>query len=117
MDLSTCLVIYLIIVILITVWMYKTKHTIWASLLYGLIFGVIVLIIIQPPSEIDPYSTSVESTSALYLLILILTPVYVIIYSLRCGYFDYRKVCYRPYSTHPQPKCTGQCRHIAITPT
>lgn len=90
MDLSMSLIIYVIIIIIITLWMYKTSHTIWASLLYGLIFGMLVLIIVQPPSSIDPHSTTVESTSALYLLIFFLTPIYIALYSLRAGYYDCR---------------------------
>jgi hypothetical protein len=84
------LIIYILTVVVISLLMYKTCHTIWASLLYGLVLGIITLIIIQPPSSIDPYSTGVESTSALYLLIFFLTPVYIAIYSLKIAYYDYR---------------------------
>jgi H+/gluconate symporter-like permease len=90
MDLSTCLVIYVIVVLIITLVMYKTCHTIWASLLYGFVFGLVLLLIIEPPSSIDPYSTGVESTSTLYMLIILLTPIYIAIYSLKIAFYDKR---------------------------
>lgn len=93
MDLSLCLIIYLVVLILVVLWMYKTKRTIWASLLYGLIFGMLILLLIYSPSEIDPYSAGVESNSALYLLIFFLTPIYVAVYSLNAAYFDHRGRC------------------------
>ena len=90
MDLSMSLIVYAITIVIISLWMYRTSHTIWASLLYGLILGMLILIIIHPPSSIDPHSTTVESTSALYLLIFFLTPIYIALYSLRIAYYDYR---------------------------
>ena len=91
MDLSICLIIYVLIVLLITLIMYKTKHTIWASLLYGFSIGLILLLIIEPPSSIDPYSTGIESTSTLYIMIMLLTPIYIAIYSLRIAHYDRRQ--------------------------
>ena len=70
--------------------MYKTAHTIWASLLYGFIIGLILLLIIEPPSSIDPYASGVDSTATLYIMIMLLTPIYVAIYSLRIAHYDRR---------------------------
>lgn len=90
MDLSVCLTIYLLTVIIITLIMYRTYHTIWASLLYSLTLGLILLIVIQPPSCIDPYSAGIESYSTLYIMIMLLTPIYIVIYSLRIAFYDKR---------------------------
>lgn len=92
MELSMCLIVYLITVIVIVLWMYKMNRTIWASLLYGLIFGMIVLLVIQPPSNIDPRTTGMDSWSALYLLIFLITPIYVALYALRAAYYDYNAI-------------------------
>jgi CDP-diglyceride synthetase len=89
-----CLVIYIITVIVIVLAMYKLKRTIWASLLWGLIFGMMVLLIIQPPSDIEnKYNTTMESSSWLYFLIFFMTPVYVVIYSLTAAYYDFQPDC------------------------
>jgi hypothetical protein len=89
-----CLVIYFITVVVIVLCLYKLKRTIWASLLWGLVLGMIVLLVIQPPSDINnKYNTTVDSSSWLYFLIFFVTPVYVIIYSLRKAYYDLKPDC------------------------
>jgi hypothetical protein len=93
MDLSGCLAIYTVVVILIVVVMYKLGKTIWASILFASIIGLILLFIINPPSEIDPWSTGTESMSAIYLLIVLLTPIYVTIYALTMAWNNSRSGC------------------------
>ncbi len=90
MELGNALLLYLLIVIIFIIIFYKLNLTIWASLLYAFVIGLAVLIAVQPPNEIDPWSTGSESTSAIYILILFLTPIYVVIYALIKGWQDKR---------------------------
>jgi len=89
-SLDSSLVIYLVALILIIIIMYKLGCTIWASLLFGFIIALIILIIIYPPSQINPWTANYESNSSIYLLILFLTPIYVTIYVLFRAWNDRR---------------------------
>jgi len=82
MELGSALIIYLILVIIAIIIFYKLGLTIWGSFLYAFVIGLIILLIIVPPSDIDPWSTGSESTSAIYLLILFVTPIYIAVYAL-----------------------------------
>jgi hypothetical protein len=94
MDLFVALLIYLIIVLLVTIFLYKLRRTLWSSLLCALIIGFLVLIFSKSPSDIDPHSTNTESNSAIYLLILFLTPVYVFIYAFVSAWKD-KRACFK----------------------
>lgn len=92
MDLSSCLIIYIFVVILIIIICYKLNRTIWSSILFGSLIGMVFLLIIKPPSEINYWSTGTESSSAIYLMVMVLTPLYVIVYSLVRAQSDIRKI-------------------------
>lgn len=81
MELSSCLIVYFITVVLIAVVSYKIGKTIWSSLLISLVIGFVLLMIIEPPSSIDPWETGTESTSAIYLLIVFITPIFVLLFA------------------------------------
>ena len=80
-EFSLSLLVYLVVVILVTVLFYTIRRTIWGSLMCGLIIGFLVLIGLTPSMHIDPQSTSTESNSAIYLMIMLLTPIVIVLYA------------------------------------
>ncbi len=92
-SLDSSLLIYVVVLILVLVIFFKLGRTIWASLLFALVVGLIILIIIHPPSKLNPWTTNSESNSCLYLLILILTPIYVTLFALVIGWRQMRLCC------------------------
>jgi len=91
-SLDVSLLIYIVVLIVVIIFMYKLGCTIWASLLFGFIISLIILCCMYPLSKLNPWSTNSESNSSIYLLILILTPIYVILYALTLAYAD-KRIC------------------------
>ena len=83
MTTSQALLIYLIFIIFVFAILVHIRIKLWSALILTLLLGQILLNIICSPSQIVPWSPngeSITSSSALYIMIQILTPVIVIIY-------------------------------------
>lgn len=95
-TLDAALLIYVVVIILVIIIAYKLNCTIWASLLFASIIGLIILCLIYPPSKLNPWTTNSESNSSIYLLILVLTPIYVALYALTLAWRDRRHCGFKP---------------------
>ncbi len=83
MNTSQALLVYLIVVIFIFAIFIRLRIRIWSALVLTLLIGQILLNIICSPSSITPWSPngeSVTSSTALYIVIQIVTPLIVLIY-------------------------------------
>lgn len=89
MDLSTALIIYLILTIAMVVILIRLKIRIYSSIAISLLIGQIILNFLAPPTNISPFCES-NSNTALYFLIQIATPVFLIVYILIMGINDKR---------------------------
>jgi archaellum biogenesis protein FlaJ (TadC family) len=91
--LDSSLLIYLVTLILILIIFYKLGCTIWSSLLFAFVISLAILVVIYPPSKLNPWTANCESNSSIYLVILILTPIYITIYALVLAWNAKRRCC------------------------
>jgi hypothetical protein len=85
MNTNQALLIYLIITIFIFAILIHIRIKIWSALVLTLLVGQILLNILISPSQITPWSPngeSISSSTAIYIMIQIITPLIVIIYVL-----------------------------------
>lgn len=91
MELSTCLTIYMIVVVITTMLLNRVGIKTRSAVILGLIAGQTILNILVPPTNLNPWGSAeptFNSYSAIYLVIQLLTPVIVIIYSVYIGLHD-----------------------------
>jgi ABC-type transport system involved in cytochrome c biogenesis permease component len=85
MNTNQALLIYLIITVFIFAILIHIRIKIWSALVLTLLVGQILLNILISPSQITPWSPngeSISSSTAIYIMIQIITPLIVIIYVL-----------------------------------
>ena len=85
MNTNQALLIYLIITVFIFAILIHIRIKIWSALVLTLLIGQILLNILISPSQITPWSPngeSISSSTAIYIMIQIITPLIVIIYVL-----------------------------------
>lgn len=83
METSQALLIYLIVSIFIFAILIHIRIRVWSAIILTLLIGQILLNIICPPSQISPWSPngeSITSSTAIYVVIQIITPILAIIY-------------------------------------
>ena len=83
METSQALLIYLIVSIFIFAILIHIRIRVWSAIILTLLVGQILLNIICPPSQISPWSPngeSITSSTAIYVVIQIITPILAIIY-------------------------------------
>ncbi len=87
MNLSFSLLIYLFVTILVTVTLTRWHIHIRSSIIVGLLIGQVILNFLVPPTELNIWngesttSITFSSSVAFYLVIQLLTPFIVAIYS------------------------------------
>ena len=90
MNTNQALLIYLIVSIFIFAILIHIRIKIWSALILTLLIGQILLNILISPSQVTPWSPngeSISSSTAIYIMIQILTPLVVIIYVfVKCWY-------------------------------
>lgn len=93
MQLSTALLGYLAIVVLLFLIFIRIEITIISSIVLALLFGQIALNLMAPPGQINLWD--VGASTAAYYLIQLGTPLFVIAYVLVISFKDRRrkKVC------------------------
>jgi hypothetical protein len=96
MELTTALLGYLAIIVLLFLIFIRIGITIISSIVLSLIFGQVALNFLAPPGQINPWDES-SSTAASYYLIQIGTPLFIAVYILIISFKDRRKerVCTR----------------------
>lgn len=83
METSQALLIYLIVSVFIFAILIHIRIRVWSAIILTLLIGQILLNIICPPSQISPWSPngeSITSSTAIYVVIQIITPILAIIY-------------------------------------
>lgn len=89
MELATALTVYVVVVVVVMIaFYYIFRITLWSCMNLAIIFGLIVLIGIFPPNKL--LSGERLPLVATYILILIFSPIFIIIYALSKGLFDYQ---------------------------
>jgi hypothetical protein len=87
MEIFGGLIVYLIFVLGLIIILIRSHIKIFSSIVIALIFGQIIINIICPPQNIDPWC-EVTSMTALYFTIQIVTPIIVVIYALYRAFGD-----------------------------
>ena len=93
MDLTAALLIYLGIVVFSILIFIKLDIRPISSIVLSLLIGQIILVILTPPTAIDPWKDT-DSTSAIYYLIQIITPIILLVYVIVTAWND-RRVYFR----------------------
>lgn len=93
MDLTASLLIYLGIVVFSILIFIKLDIRPISSIVLSLLIGQIILIILTPPTAIDPWKDT-DSTSAIYYLIQIITPIILLVYVIVTAWND-RRIYFR----------------------
>ncbi len=89
MDLTASLLIYLGIVVFSILIFIKLDIRPISSIVLSLLIGQIILVILTPPTAIDPWKDT-DSTSAIYYLIQIITPIILLVYVVVTAWNDRR---------------------------
>jgi len=100
-DLVGAIVVYfLVLVAVFCLFFFLVKLTWWSSLNLALIIAVTVLLFTMPPMKIRP-SSGHPDFILLYMLIVMVTIVFIIIYVFTQGLFDFRdRQCIRGESIY-----------------
>ena len=85
MELAGVLWIYIIIIFVIFAFLWKQSFNFWESLIISLTIGLIFLLLVHPPQELD-METENLSCSALYIFIIVLTFTIILIYAIAAAY-------------------------------
>jgi len=96
MDLATILWIYIILIFVIFVILFRNIFYFTESLIASLVIGLVFILIVYPPYELDMEKENL-SCSALYIFLIILTFVIILIYSIYSAWKMRRhqhKICY-----------------------
>jgi hypothetical protein len=83
MNTGQALLVYIVFVIFIFALFIHIRIKLWSALVLTLLLGQIILNVICSPSQITPWSPngeSITSSTALYIMIQIVTPIIAIIY-------------------------------------
>lgn len=89
MELGSVLIIYLIITIALVILFIRLRIRTYSAITLGLLVGQVILNFLAPPTNVSPFSES-NSVTALYFLVQIATPVYLIVYILIMAINDKR---------------------------
>jgi hypothetical protein len=90
MQLSTALLGYLAITVVLFLIFLRIGITLISSVVLALLIGQITLNILVLPTQIDPWEAS-SSAAALYYLIQIGTPLFLLVYLLIISFRDRRR--------------------------
>lgn len=91
MHTSQALLVYLILCIFIFAIFIYIRIKVWSALVLTLLIGQIFLNVLCSPSNITPWSPdgeSITSSTAIYIVIQIVTPIIAILYILIMGWND-----------------------------
>lgn len=91
MHTSQALLVYLILCIFIFAIFIYIRIKVWSALVLTLLIGQIFLNILCSPSNITPWSPdgeSITSSTAIYIVIQVVTPIIAILYILIMGWND-----------------------------
>lgn len=83
MNTSQALLVYIIVVIFIFAIFIHIRIKVWSALVMTLLIGQILLNVLCPPSSITPWSPdgeAITSSTALYVIIQLGTPIIVLVY-------------------------------------
>jgi hypothetical protein len=75
------LLVYLLVTVFLLLILRRLGYWAWSALLLASVVGFVVLLTLCPPGEINPWEES-ESISAMYILIITLTPILVVCYAI-----------------------------------
>ena len=87
MEILGALIVYVIVTIGLIIILIRSDIRVFSAIIISMIIGQILMNIICPPSCIDPWADGSSST-ALYYLIQIATPILVYIYALIKAFGD-----------------------------
>jgi hypothetical protein len=87
MEIVAALIVYVIVTIGLIIILIRSNIRTFSAIVISMIIGQILMNIICPPPSIDPWADGTSST-ALYYLIQIATPIIVYIYALIKGFED-----------------------------
>jgi hypothetical protein len=90
MDLTTGLLIYIVILIGTTLIIYYLKIRLWSAFILGVIASQIILNILISPANIDTSNMGATSDVALYALIQLVSPILMLIYAITVAVTDRR---------------------------
>lgn len=90
MNLSTALLCYLGITVLAFLIFLRIRITLISSVVLALLIGQIALNLLAPPTQTDPWTEN-SSTAALYYLIQIGTPLFVLLFVFVICFQDRRR--------------------------
>lgn len=96
MELGSALIVYLVITIALVILLIRLRIRTYSAIAIGLLVGQVLLNFLAPPTTVSPFSES-DSVTALYFLVQIATPVFLIVYILIMGINDKRY----SYTTSP----------------
>ena len=88
MNLTTGLLIYIVILIGATLIIYYLGIRLWSSFILGVIASQIILNILVSPSNIDTSNMGATSDVALYALIQLVSPILMLIYAITVAVTD-----------------------------
>jgi hypothetical protein len=91
MNTSQALLVYLVIVIFLFAIFIHLYIKVWSALILTLLIGQILLNILCPPSNITPWSPdgeTVTSSTAVYVVIQIFTPLAALVYIFIMAWHD-----------------------------
>jgi membrane-bound ClpP family serine protease len=81
MDLSSVLWIYIILIFVIFVVLYKNTFHFIEAFVISLVIGLFFIVIVYPPQELDMENENL-SCSALYIFIIVITFLIILIYAI-----------------------------------
>lgn len=90
MELSLILFLYILVVLIsFSIFYFSLKLTAWSAFNISIVFGLTFLLIMWPPQKLNRRTH--PNIILLYMLILLLTPIFLFIYVLSKALFDFRK--------------------------
>lgn len=89
MELGNALIVYLIVTIALVIVLIRLRIRTFSAIAIGLLIGQIILNFLAPPTTVSPFCES-NSVTALYFLVQIATPVFLVVYILIMGVNDKR---------------------------
>jgi len=97
MDLPIILWIYIIIIFVIFVYLYRNTFHFVEAFIISLVIGLFFVLIAYPPQELDMERENL-SCSALYIFLIVVTFVIILIYAIYCAWKVRRSqdlICYK----------------------
>jgi hypothetical protein len=93
MELSTALLVYLAVVIFTAIIVHRVNVKPRSAVILGLILGQIILNLLVPPTNLNPMNDTAQaftSSSAIYLVIQLVTPIVVLIFCVFMSMYDHQ---------------------------